>query len=259
MPVFTSKVLWIVGMTDASTEDQLLQDAQSAGIGTVCIRSDNARLPDAIARFQAKGLKVYAWRWPAVRPTTSARHYFAPEEAKYVVDVLMPAGLDGYIADPESDQAGDVDDWNDPSRAPLARDFCAQIKNGAVTAGRTNFRFGTTSGCAYPDLTNRPNIPWGEFAAASDVLLPQSYWRVTGPIATNGGTPKKGIARGLASWGRIAGGKPIIPMAGEIDLATPSEIAAYGAEMQGRSITEGHFYAHSANVPASIWPAIAAL
>ena len=81
----------------------------------------------------------------------------------------------------------------------------------------------------------------------------------SGPAQANGGTPQKAIARGLASWGLIAGGKPIVPMAGEIDLVTPAEIAAYGAEMQSKGITEGHFYADAANVPASILPAIAAL
>ena len=261
MAVFTSKVLWVVGMADSAAESRLLQHAQTAGIGTVCIRSTNQRLPDAIGRFHDKGIKVHAWRWPAVQASTAV-HHFATDEANFVVDKLIPAGLDGYMVDPESETGRAVDDWNKTSLAPLAKDFCARIKEGAAAAGLVNFRFGTTSGCSYPNPNNRPNIPWREFAAASDVLLPQSYWRVatdSGPATANGGTPQKAIARGLASWGLIAGGKPIVPMAGEIDLDTPVEIAAYGAEMQSKGITEGHFYADAANVQASIFAAIAAL
>jgi hypothetical protein len=261
MAVFTSKVLWVVNMADSAAESRLLEHAKTAGIGTVCIRSTNQRLADAIGRFHAKDIKVYAWRWPAVQAST-APHHFAPDEADFVVNTLIPAGLDGYMVDPESDPHRAVDDWNDTSLAPLAKAFCVRIKDGAAASGRANFRFGTTSGCSYPNPNNRPDIPWSEFAAASDVLLPQSYWRVAtdnGPSPANGATPKKAIARGLASWGLIAGGKPIVPMAGEIDLDTPEEIAAYGAEMQRKGLTEGHFYADNANVPASIVTAIAAL
>jgi hypothetical protein len=254
--VFTSKVLWVVGMTDVASENRLLQHAQAAGIGTVCVRSTNARLPDAIARFHAKNIKVYAWRWPAVRPTTGVPHYYAPDEADYVVTTLMPKGLDGYMADPESDNPGDANDWNDVSLAPLAKAFCKRIRDGATAAGLGNFRIGVTSGCIYP--TNHAKIPWQEFVAASDVLLPQSYWRVAGGSA-NGGKPQTAIAKGLTSWSAIAAGKPIVPMAGEIDLVDATGIAAYGTEMKNKGIIEGHFYADSANVSSAVLTAIAAL
>jgi hypothetical protein len=254
--VFTSKVLWIVGMTDQATEDRLLQHAQSAGISTVCIRSTNSRLPAAIARFHARNIKVYAWRWPAVRPTTGVPHYYAPEEADYVVTQLMPAALDGYIVDPESDHAGDVNDWNNTGLAPLARAFCQRIRSGATAASLASFRIGVTSGCVYP--TNHASIPWQEFVAGSDFLLPQSYWRVAGGSA-NGGTPDSAIDRGLTSWGAIANGKPIVPMAGEIELVSAAEITAYGAKMQAKNITEGHFYTDGTGVPSAVWAAITAL
>lgn len=256
MAVFASKVLWIVNIANGAAEKAIIQDAQSAGIGTVCIRSTSAGLADAIGRFHAKGFKVYAWRWPARTPSTGAAHYYAPEEADFVVDKLIPAGLDGYIADPESEQDDKANDWNVDGLGPLARAFCDRIKAGAASGGLTSFRFGTTSGCPYP--TDRPKIPWNEFVAASDVLLPQSYWRVTGGPA-NGGSPAAAITLGLANWSAIAHGTPVVPMAGELALVTPAEIAAYGSNMQIKHIAEGHFYVHSGNVSPAIWSAIAAL
>ena len=262
MGFLTSKVLWIVGPSDAAGNTRLLQHAQTAGITTVCLRSTSPQLPGAIGAFHAASIGVYAWRWPAVVSTATAPHHFADDEAKFVVQTLIPAKLDGYMVDPESDTGRAVDDWNQAGLSTLAKNFCTTIKNGAAAAGLTNFRFGTTSGCSYPDPNNRPKIPWAEFVAASDVLLPQSYWRMatnSGSIPINGGTPAKAVPRGLTSWGAIASGKPIVPMAGEIDLVTPADIAAYGTELKNRAITEGHFYADSANVSGPVLNAIAAL
>jgi hypothetical protein len=141
-------------------------------------------------------------------------------EAKFVAEQCIPAGLDGYIVDPESDKKGDINDWNDKKHAQLAKDFCAVIKKAA---GGRKFMFGTTSGCAYPDPTGKPNIPWAEFFPPSDSLYPQCYWRWTnsnGEVKNiNGGTPDKAIDRALPAWKPKSLGKPIIPMAGEIDLA----------------------------------------
>src|SRR4029079_6306838 len=121
-------------------------------------------------RFHDKGLKVYGWRWPAVKPSSVA-HHFAPEEADHVAQVVIPKGLDGYIADPESDPGSAVDDWNQTGLESMARDFCKVIRNAAGSG----FAFGLTSGCKFPD--NRPNIPWRQFVSASDALFPQTYWR----------------------------------------------------------------------------------
>jgi hypothetical protein len=96
--------------------------------------------------------------------------------ADYVASVLIPAGLDGYIVDPESDKAGDNNDWNQTSLAPIAKEFCSTIRTAAQ--GKP-FLFGTTSGCIYPSPQEKPNIPWSEFFGASDALYPQCYWRMT--------------------------------------------------------------------------------
>lgn len=257
MASFARKILWIVGMGTASAESRLLDHAMASGADGVCVRTTNARLRDAIARFHARGLKVYGWRWPAVRPTTSAPHYFARDEAAHVATQLIPHGLDGYIADPEADNnANAVNYWNKSSLAALARDYCSIIR----AAGGANFPFGVTSGCIYP--TNRPHIPWAEFVAASDALFPQTYWRaeINGhATAINGGTPEAAIARGLHSWNSIAQGKPIVPMAGEIDLTTSAELARYGDKVKELPVDQFHFYADNADVSAAKLAAIQAI
>lgn len=257
MPQFARKVLWVVGMTTAAQESRLLNHAQACRADAVCIRTTNSRLSNAIGRFHAAGIKVYGWRWPAVRPTTAAAHYFAIDEANHVAQALIPNGLDGYIADPEADSnPAALNYWNNPALGPLARNYCAIIK----TAAGANFAFGVTSGCIYP--TNRPNIPWAEFVNASDALFPQSYWRANiGGHSTNinGGNPVAAVNRGLNSWQAIAGGKPIVPMAGEIDLTTAVELGQYGAHLQHLNIDQFHFYADSSSVSAARLAAIAAI
>src|SRR3954451_1745395 len=252
-----TKVIWTVAM-DQAGEARLLQHAQTARAQIVCIRTTNSRLGDAIGRFLQQNIKVYGWRWPAVKPTpTSTTHYYAADEAAFVAQQLIPAGLDGYIVDPESDAAGAVNDWNDTSHAPLARAFCKTIKD-AAPAG---FHFGITSGCVYPRLDNRPHIPWAEFVAASDALYPQTYWRMRdqhGQIKDiNGGSPDSAIDRGLDAWGRIAAHKPIVAMAGELELVTADELAAYGIRTLHEGMAEAHFYADSGEVPAGNLTAIA--
>ena len=76
---------------------------------------------------------------------------------------------------------------------------------------------------------------------ASAALYPQCNWRAMlynkklkkeVPTDINGGTPTKAIARGMAAWKPLSGGKPINPMAGEIDLATADEIKEYGDNLK---------------------------
>jgi hypothetical protein len=248
------KFLWIVSMNGSGVETDFSKHALAIGATGVCIRSSSTRLPDAIGRFQALGMKVYGWRWPSVVPAKTKA------EADKVVNVLIPAGLDGYIVDPESDGPGS-NDWNQNGLGPLAQSFCATIKNAAV--GRP-FVFGTTSGCAYPGAGGKPKIPWAEFIAASDVLLPQTYWRWTNPTTgnkqnINGGTPAAAIAKAMPAWQSKAGGKPILPMAGEVDVVTAAGIAAYGVQLAAMGVQEGHFYTDNGNIPVANLAAMQAL
>jgi hypothetical protein len=239
------KVLWIVNMNSDAVETAFSKHAMAIGATTVCIRTSSTRFPDTIKRFHALGMKVYAWRWP---PASTAG---AQKEADRVAGVLVPAGLDGYIVDPESDTPGAANDWNRPGLGPLAAQFCATIKKAAPAS----FVFGTTSGCAYPAPKGKPNIPWTEFFTASDILLPQTYWRWTNPTTgqkgqkINGGTPAAAIAKGLPAWQPKSLGKPIVPMAGEVDVVTDAEIAAFGVELQKLNVTEGHFYTDNGQIP----------
>lgn len=254
MPGFARKVLWIVTMGQQA-EARLLAHAQAARVDGVCIRTDNKRLPSAIGRFHQRGIKVYGWRWPAVVPKPhSTTHYYAVDEANYVAEQLIPAELDGYIIDPESEPGSPDNDWNDSSLAPLAHSFCRTIRDAAVAAGRDDFVFGVTSGCDYP--TSRRRIPWAEFVAASDTLFPQTYWRWTNPKThkvqnINGGSPDRAIDRGLASWRRLPGSKPIVPMAGEIDVIAVDEVPSYAARVAAEQTDQYHFYTDNAGVSES--------
>jgi hypothetical protein len=94
----------------------------------------------------------------------------------------------------------------------------------------------------------KPHIPWKEFFAASDVLLPQTYWRWTNPRTgqrgqkINGGTPAAAIQKAMPAWKPPSQGKPIVPMCGEADVVKDEELAAFGRELSALNVTEGHFY-----------------
>jgi len=257
MPL-TDKVLWVVDMSDRHDEQAIAQHAATIGANTVCIRTSSPILADAIPRFHAAGMKVYAWRWPAVVPTRRPPHYFATDQANFVATTLIPAGLDGYIVDPESDDDHGVNDWERRDvgdLAQLAQSFCATIRHAAANSGRP-FLFGTTSGSNYPRV--KPKIPFQEFFAASDRVYPQTYWRMRDkhdrPVDIHGGTPASAMPGGLADF--AVAHKPIIPMAGEIDTVTPEEIAQYGALLAQHNITEGHFYEDNLRVPPAVLDAI---
>ena len=251
----TSKFLWIVNLNTETSETAFSKHALAIGATGVCIRTSSKRFPGTIKRFHDLNMKVYAWRWP------SASKVGALNEAKNVAKNLIPAGLDGYIVDPESDKAGAANDWNRSKLAPLAAEFCSTIKDAAPAS----FVFATTSGCAYPAANMKPNIPWKEFFTASNVLLPQTYWRWTNPSTgqrgqkINGGTPAAAITKGVPAWKAKSLGKPIIPMAGEVDVVRADEIAAYGVELQKMNVTEGHFYTDNGQIPVTNLAAMKAL
>ena len=217
------KVLWVV----ENDLQPIIDKAKFIGADTICARTSNDWITTSIDTVHQAGLKLYGWRWPNVRPVPPEQdhlHLYAMNQAEFVKG-LIRSGLDGYIADIECNQQGDSNCWNDPAMKPLAVQFSSAIK----TAGRAqnpNFFFGLTSGGAFPEPTNRPNIPWAEFAGASNKLFPQSYW-IDGSTRILGGTPLKAFTRSIKAWQRIAPpGTPIVPMLGEIETATADEIAS---------------------------------
>jgi hypothetical protein len=246
------KALWLTSFT-SGTFDRLLDHCSEAGVTQLCIRTTSSALPNAIEKFKAHGILVYGWRWPAVTEGPhSAPHYFALDEAKFVAEVLIPAGLTGYIVDPESDGPGEVDDWNNAKHAALAEEFCVRIREAALG----KFHFGVTSGCEYP--RNHRNIPWQQFVAASDAIYPQAYWRSSSSGVIHGGTPTSSYKRAVATWKKIANGKPIIAIGGELSVALPTEIQEFGDLVNGTQQV-AHFYADSSSTSPAILKAICAL
>ncbi len=246
------KALWLTSFNGADV-DRLLDHCAEAGVTLLCIRTTSSALPGAIASFAKQGIRVYGWRWPAVAPGPhTAPNYYALDEAAYVAGTLIPAGLAGYVVDPESDGPGQVDDWNDAAHAGLATEFCARIR-AAAPAG---FHLGVTSGCEYP--RNHAQIPWTSFVAAADALYPQTYWRISTGDIVHGGTPSSSVAAGMAAWSRIAAGKPIVAIGGELDSVLPQEIRDFGALIAGKQAV-AHFYADSQQTSPAILKAIGAL
>jgi hypothetical protein len=250
-----SKFLWIVNMNTETAETAFSKHALAIDATGVCIRTSSKMLPDTIKRFHDLGIKVYAWRWPPASSAGSQR------EADLVADKLIPKGLDGYIVDPESDKAGATNDWNRVVCAPFAKAFCKTLKDAAPAP----FVFGTTSGCAYPAKNMKPNIPWAEFFAASDALYPQCYWRWTNPETgqrgqkINGSTPQNAISKGMKAWQPKSLGKRIVPIAGEVDVVTADEIAAFGVALGNMNVKEGHFYTDNGLIPVPNLAAMKAL
>ncbi len=251
-------------MNAGADQAQVLARAQQMGATAVCVRTDNAALPAAIPVFHAAGIGVRGWRWPAVQPGPhGAPHYYALDEAQYLTTVLMPAGLDGYVFDIESDGPGQVNDWSAAAHQPLAQAFCTQITN-AIAAGVPTcagpFRLGLTAGCQQPAPGNNPNIPWATFVQSCDALYPQAYWRASlpgGPKPIHGGTPESSFGKATVAWSPIAAGKPLVCMAGELGLITAQEIAAYGEIAANQE--ELHFYADLGGADASVLTAISQL
>lgn len=245
------RALWITSLNSGAI-DGIIDRSSEAGVGLLCIRTTSSALPRAINAFKKRGLQVYGWRWPAVKPGPhSAPHYFAEDEAAYVAKVLIPEGLDGYIVDPESDGPGEIDDWNDTKHTALATGFCAQIRDAAPAT----FHFGVTSGCEYP--INHTRIPWTAFVSYADALYPQTYWRSSTSGSILGGTPASSFTRGIAAWSKIANGKPIVAMAGELTVALPQEIREFGNLARAHKQDIAHFYADASGLSSAVIKAIA--
>lgn len=234
------KILWVVGYQNLAT---FAAAATRIGATGVAIRTDND-LAKAIGLFHARRIKVYGWRWP------SARRDDALREAERVARAF-DADMDGYYVDPEGEK-GKHYDWDRPGLEALADEFCAAVS--AASKGRV---FGVTS--HYRARAIFPNLPWNNFFQRASVFLPQAYWRVPqGPIGR--GIPAENYARAIAAWGAAGAERArIVPMAGEIALAKPPEIAEYADAAARHGIGALHFYTYDGNVDPAVWSAIAAL
>jgi hypothetical protein len=274
---FARKVLWIV---DFDANPNLFYGyAKDSGCDTVCVRTKSKTLEAAIPAFVGMGKSVWAWRHTCVQPDPAESfgpHSYSPDEAAFVADHLIPAGLTGYISDPESENDKGLNDWNqewvlvpdpkDPTKkiavalSDMATAFCKTIKYAAK--GKP-FHMGITSGCTSPSQGGLPLLPWKAFSTACDAVYPQCYWRWhrtdndVEPL--NGGTPDSAIKLAIPPWKAIAQGKPVIPMAGEVNLVTEDEIKDFGKALTAMNVTEAHFYVDEPPVDSKVLAAIKAL
>ncbi len=266
MAGFADKTLWAVAMDNAADVARIVAQAKGIGAGGVAIRTRSAILAANIKPFHDAGLKVYGWRWPAVVTTGGGR--YAIDEAKFVADTLIPAGLDGYIADPESEPGSPDNDWSrQDANLPipvtqLATSMCKIIRDGADKAGRADFPIGLTSGGDYP--TSRPHMPWKEFVAGCDALFPQLYWRARNneDICKTVGDAKPDTRFDvcLPGWRAIAQGKPIIGIAGEISCVTAAaEFQAFAKRAATEKLAGLHFYTSDGHLDDAQMAAIKAL
>jgi hypothetical protein len=267
---FQTKALWIEDLDDAGDQALATTQIQAVGANMVCVRTNSPLLQGWLPTLKKQmNLKVYGWRWPYV-VAGYKNHAYAPEEAKFVAEQLIPAGLDGYIMDIESDEKGGGSDWDRTDvgdLSKLATDYCSVIKGAAEKCGRP-FTIGLTSHAR--GFTIFPKIPWASFLAVADVLYPQTYWRFyddakktrvdenANPVTHKGaGTPDQALLNGYADYGTK--GKPVIPVSGEMVCSSAAEMTKFGALIAARGVTEGHFYVSKPTIAPSVLAAIKAL
>jgi len=245
------KVLWIWRYD--GHEKTVQEHVDASGADTICLNTITHQFKETMDYYQQKMNKtVWAWRWPGTKPADGyGWHYFIRDQAAYV-STLIKSGLQGFIVDPESNENKKPNDWaqdevDGNKLKDLATEFWTTLKGAAK--GK-NVLFGMTSGNTFPAQESKKLIPWSEFAAPCQALYPQSYWRAWSLdkqtkkeiVKDLYPTPDDAIDAGLKAWQKLGAGKKIIPMAGEIELATKEEIASYAARMAKLNLNELHFY-----------------
>jgi hypothetical protein len=256
------KGLWI---TNSPSADRLLAKAQIMRATSVCVRTDNHWLPGAIPNFHAAGIEVYAWRWPAVYDEGfHDRYYFADDQAKYVADELLPAGLDGYILDAEG-SAKAHQDWNSMKvdiAALTKRFFDTIVKQRNANVGRRlnkgKLLLGLTSGNRFP--IQQPHVPWDEIVAYCDTLFPQTYWLSDDhgkEVTVHGGTPEKSVESAMKAWPKIQDGRRIVPVGGPLKLSNVDDLVAFGEVAADNGWDEVHYYVDDIYVSDAKYEAIA--
>jgi hypothetical protein len=253
------RALWIEDLDNAADQQSVADNIKAMNANVVCVRTSSQLLPGLIPQFHQMGIRVYGWRWTSVVPKTKA---FAKDEADLVANALIPAGLDGYIFDVESDENGSNHDWDRTDQGDLralAVYYTQTIKKAAQKKERP-FSLGLTSHAK--GFANYPKIPWAPFLDVAEVLYPQTYWKYFDDkkkscVPENLGTPASAMKIGFADYGPK--GKQIIPVAGELRCATAQEVKDFGALLVARDLIDGHFYVNHPSVGADIFAAIKGL
>src|SRR5437868_902541 len=111
------KGLWVEDLDN--NQGRVLQHITDTGANLLCIRTTASSLEGLIPTYRQMGLKVYGWRWPHVFPRVKDDPAVWTSEIKRVVHDLIPAGLDGYVFDIESDENKLPQDWDNPDYKPV--------------------------------------------------------------------------------------------------------------------------------------------
>lgn len=237
MPHF-QKTIWVVNYDKL---DDFVEKCVSVGASSVAIRTDND-LVKAIPAFHKKNISVFGWRWPSAKRDTAMR------EADKVAQLLKQE-MDGYYVDPEGAK-GQPYDWDQSGLEQLASDFCERIRS--ADPDKT---FGVTSHYLGKKVFGK--LPWSTYFKYANVFLPQAYWRSTQGVIGHG-IPEDNFRMAQECWQKIGAPKEkIFPMAGELGVATASEIDAYVKEAARQEISSLHFYTFEESVKDSVWSAVA--
>jgi hypothetical protein len=243
------KFLWVIHLTSPAS---VLDHAKRMGACGIVVRTDRSNKlnqPETLRYFQ-QGLadngmpgKVYGWRWPSTTNNDASGKWgpYAYDEADYVINALMPAGIDGYIVDPECENSGDGNCWN--GQVTLADNFCKTIRKAADALQNTgrSFLFGVTSGCQYP--RTKRDIPLATFMQYCDRSYPQSYWYGDGGILQNGKSPVAAYELGVECWSKINADKPVVPMAGTLEyIRDPNDLKEFAQTSLFFKNKELHFW-----------------
>jgi len=251
-----TKGLWAEDIDDDDAQVRFIQHVKDTGANLVCVRTTSPLLRGLIPTFHQVQIKVFGWMWARVVPN-QADHRYARDEANFVASELIPAGLDGYIFDVESDDthppsAHDWDRTDVEDLTELATYYSTALQS-AFIARQTPYLLGLTSHAR--GFSNYPGIPWKPFLDTCSVLYPQTYWRYNkgenqnkncvaenaDPVTHLGaGTPAQALVNGFKDYNPKR--KPIVPIAGEIGCAKPGEMTTFGHLVAQRGLSEAHFY-----------------
>jgi hypothetical protein len=253
MPL-SKKGLWVEDLDGNSA--RVIQHIKDTGATTVCVRTTSSELQGLIPTFKQMNVKVFGWRWPHVYPNPHEANDTSvwTDEIRRMLYGLIPAGLDGYIFDIESDDGKLAQDWDNPdykTLIPLMAQSITQIIKAAFDRRGTAYVLGMTGHqCAFSYF---PGIPFQSFLNVSSVLYPQMYWQarddnnVCQPVAPPmndpkhpTGKPEQAVANGYGDY--LPKKLPIVPLAGEISCVSAGEIARFGTAIAAHGATEAHFY-----------------
>ncbi len=190
-------------------------------------------VPPLVQALRAKGIAVWGWQYVYGDDPVN--------EARIAVTRMRALGLDGFVIDAEVEYKG---------RHAAARTYMQHLRAGLPNTpiALSSFRF----------PSYHPRFPWREFLERVDINMPQVYWvRAHNPAAQ--------LRRSVAEFQRLQPWRPIIPTGSAYKgfgwQPTAAEMTAFLHTAQELGLSAANFwewYATRAQLPPSVWQAIAA-